>query len=147
MKAQLNANIIVSVFGTTGRQGSSRSRSRSRSRRWSRRRSRRRQRPYTETFSKCEKVTNWPSCLVPLYSRSPSLLYPLPTTSLPSTHPCFFCSTKCISVFIHILFKCGNQNGTNTQLFMFFFFYIAKQKRTERFATKRCYKIIYNIYI
>lgn len=91
MKAQLNANIIVSVFGATGRQGrswsSSRSRSRSSSRRWSRRRSRRRQRcrqrPYSETFSKREKVTNWPSCLVPLYSRSASLLCPLPTPSLP----------------------------------------------------------------
>lgn len=147
MKAQLNAKIIVSVFGATGRQGSSRSRSRtwSKRRKLSRRRSSRRQRPYSETFSKREKVTNWPSCLVPLYSRSPSLLF----TSLP---PLYLLHTPASSArlnafrFLFIFYSNVATKMAQTlrsYLCFFFFFYIAKQKKTERFATKRYYIYTY----
>lgn len=142
MKAQLNANIIVSVFGATGRQGrswsSSRSRSRSRSRRWSSRRSRRRQRcrqrPYSETFSKREKVTNWPSCLVPLYSRSASLLCPLPTPSF----PCFPARLNAFRfLFIFYSNVATKMAQTLRSYLCFFLLSIAKQKNG-----KVCYQTL-----
>lgn len=143
MKAQLNANIIVSVFGATGRQGrswsSSRSRSRSRSRRWSRRRSRRRQRcrqrPYSETFSKREKVTNWPSCLVPLYSRSASLLCPLPTPSL----PCFPARLNAFRfLFIFYSNVATKMAQTLRSYLCFFFFFPLRNKKNG----KVCYQTL-----
>lgn len=149
MKAQLNANIIVSVFGATGRQGrswsSSRSRSRSRSRRWSSRRSRRRQRcrqrPYSDTFSKREKVTNWPSCLVPLYSRSASLLCPLPTPSL----PCFPARLNAFRFLFIFYSNVATKMAQTLRSYLCFFFLlsIAKQKNGKVCYETLLYTFIY----